>query len=186
MFEFINTTTIKCHAGHNGNFSDGDIGDGFEMIVKHFAGVKLWDRVSPAGKPDFAIGSRHYDVKQNGSPIIYGDSIAVQGSSRVIYAPFVSVTVIEQTDTYRVLQFHLEDTEFFIVDKRAFVKFLQTSDKNLCKNNPTRQQLNIQTVYNYTKNAPHGKKGVYIRDWCYENEVDTDLKEKILEAIWNA
>lgn len=186
MFEFINTTTIKCYAGRNGKFSDGDIGDGFEMITKYLAGVKNWDRVSPAGKPDFAIGSRHYDVKQNGSPIVYGDGIAVQGSSRVIYAPFVSVTVIEQTDTYRVLQFHFEDTEFFIVDKCAFIKFLRTSEKNLCKDNPTRQQLNIQTVYNYTKNAPHGKKGAYIREWCYENEVDPELKEKILEAIWNA
>jgi hypothetical protein len=186
MFEFINATTVKCYANAAGRFSDGDIGDCFEMLIKRFAGVKKWDRVSPAGKPDFQIGSRHYDAKQNGSPIVYGDGIAVQGSSRVVYAPFVSITVVEQTAAYRVIQFHLAETEFFIVDKNAFVKFLLQSEKNLCKDNPTRRQLNIQTVYNYSKNAPHGKKGEYIRDWCYDNEVDTDLKDKILEAIWNA
>lgn len=186
MFEFVNPNTLKCFANEKGNFSDGDFGDGLEMLVKYFAGIKKWDEVSPTGKPDFAIGSRHYDVKQNGSPIVYGNNTAVQGSSRVIYAPFVSVAIIEQTATYRVLQFDLANTEFFIVDKRKFVKFLQTSPKNLCKDNPTRGQLNIQTVYNYKKGEPHGKKGEYIREWCYENEVDTDLKEKILEAIWNA
>lgn len=184
--EFLTVNRVKCYANANGKFSDGDIGDIFEMLVKYFANVKKWDKVSPTGKPDFAIGSRHYDVKQNGSPIIYGKNAPVSGSSRVIYAPFVSCRIVEQTATYRVFEFDLSNTEFFIVDKKAFVKFLRTSPKNLCKVNESREQLNIQTVYNYSKQAYHGKKAQYIRDWCIDNEVDEDLKNLILENVFNA
>lgn len=181
MYEFINQKTVRFYPNEKGNFSSGDIGDATEMLFKFHAGVKKWDVVSPTGKPDFARGFTHYDVKQNGSPIVYGDSCAVKGSSRVIYATHIDVEIIELNEQYKTIQFNLEKTEFFIVDKKSFVKFLK--DNNLCKENATRRQVNIQTVFNYSKNAPHGKKGAVIREWCRENEVDTDFKAEIIASI---
>ena len=185
MYEFLNKKTVKVYANADGNFTDGYQGDGFEMFIKLCAGVKKWNEVSPTGQADFAIGSRHYDVKQNGSPIKYGDKSEVAGSSRVIYATHVAYTIIERTAEYMIVEFDIANTEFFIVDKHAFVKFLKGYEKPLCKDNPSRHQLNIQTVYNYSKNAPHGRKGQYIREWCYENELDTELKDKILEVAYS-
>lgn len=184
--KFVAPFTLRFYANEKGNFSSGDYGDGFEMLIKYLDGVKAWGCVSPAGKPDYKIGSRHYDVKQNGSPIVYGENTAVAGSSRVIYATHIACTVVAQTAEYRDIYFNIGDTEFFIVDKRAFVKFLRNDPHNLVKENRSRQQINIQTVYNYTTGAPHGKKGQYIREWCYENEVEAEHKERLLEAFWNA
>lgn len=181
MYDFIDQKTIRFYPNAKGHYSSGDVGDGSEMLFKFHAGIEKWDMVSPTGQPDFAKGYTHYDVKQNGSPIIYGDSCAVKGSSRVIYATNIDIDIIELTDEYKTIRFNLEKTEFFIVDKRAFVKFLQ--DNNLCKDNPTRNQVNIQTVYNYSKNAPHGKKGAVIREWCRAHEVDAEFKAEIIASI---
>lgn len=185
MFEFQTLKRVKIAKTQDGKITSAIQGGYIEMIIKYASGIEKWDCISPAGKPDFAIKYRHYDVKQNGSPIEYGGGKAVEGSSRVIYAPFIACELIEDTATYQVWEFDPASTEFFIVDKNAFVKFLRTSPKNLIKPNSTREQVNIQTVYNYSKQAYHGKKGQYIREWCIENEIETDFKDTILEVFYN-
>lgn len=185
MFEFQTLKRVKIDKTEEGKITSAIQGGYIEMITKYASGIAEWNCISPAGQPDFAVKYRHYDVKQNGSPIEYGNGKKIQGSSRVIYAPFVACQLVEDTATYQIWEFDPASTEFFIVDKWAFVKFLQTSPKNLIKPNSSREQVNIQTVYNYSKQAYHGKKAQYIRDWCIENEIETEFKDRLLEVFYN-
>lgn len=164
----------------------GYIGDGFEMAIKSALSVKNADRVSAQGQTDLRYNGKCYDVKQNGTIIQCGTAKAIKGSTRVVYATHVAHTVVAETDTTITIEIDLASTDMFCVDRDAFVKFLRTSPKNLLKDNGKRNEVNIQTVWNYSKDAYHGRKGLYIEAWLDENKLTEDsIIEDILDGFYS-
>lgn len=162
----------------------GIIGKAFEMAVKDTLRRKYADRVSPAGQTDFRYMRKCFDVKQNGSVIRYHEEEGyIKGSSRVIYATHVAHTVTAETETEITVEIDLGATEMFCVDRNEFVRFLL--ENGYAKYNASRGTTNIQTCYNYKKDAYHGRLGRKIEEWCYDNEIadDIDIIEAILEAL---
>lgn len=159
----------------------GIYGKAFEMAVKDALHRKNADRVSPCGKSDFTFNRKHYDTKQNGTPINYGNGY-IKGSSRVIYATHIAYSIIEENDETITLSVDLEETSMFCVERGAFVNFLL--ENGYAKSNSSRGTVNIQTCYNYKKDGYHGRIGRVIEEWCYENEDDPDdIIGAILEGL---
>lgn len=162
----------------------GYIGNAFEMAIKDALHRKHADRLSPAGKSDLRYG-KNYDVKQNGTILQYDpDWKMIQGSSRVIYATHVAYTVVAETETTISIQIQLDETDMFCLDRKQFLEFL-LSEKGFCKYNAERGQINIQTMWNYKKNAYHGKKGKVLEAWMEANRLMEDtIVEDILDGYY--
>lgn len=164
-------------------FKNGDKskqGKGFEMAIKEALSLANARKVSPQGKPDFRYRRKCYDVKQNGTVIKYaGESGYIKGASRVIYATHIAYEVLEVTETHTTIKVNLADTEMFVVDRNAFVKFLKATD-GMTKTNKEGTEVNIQTQYSYTKSAYHGKKWKALTEWLYENDIGDDVIGEIL------
>lgn len=162
----------------------GYIGNAFEMAIKDALHRKHSDRLSPAGKSDLRYG-KNYDVKQNGTVLQYDpDWKMIQGSSRVIYATHVAHTVVAETETTISIQIQLDETDMFCLDRKQFLEFL-LSEKGFCKYNAERGQINIQTMWNYKKNAYHGKKGKVLEAWMEANRLMEDtIMEDILDGYY--
>ena len=161
----------------------GLYGDPCEMLWKYIAGIKDWDTVSPPDKPDFRYNHHCYDVKQNGSVLKYSPNQRgyVKGSSRVIYATHIEHTLVDNGDGTVTITIDMAGTQWYILDKREFIDFLKSI--NALKVNSKRQQVNVQTCYNYTKDAYHGAKGRKIEEWAYEHELDDDLMDRLMETF---
>lgn len=164
------------------NITDsGYIGKAFEMAIKDALNRKNADRVSPCGVSDFRFANKNYDVKQNGSCLKYSlDGSYVKGSNRVIYATHIAYTIIEQTAESITISVDLANTNMFVVDKTAFVEFLR--EHGYIKINESRGTVNIQTCYNYKKDAYHGRIGRVIEEWASENKLEDD----IIGTIWDS
>lgn len=161
---------------------DGIIGKAFEMAIKDILSRKNADKVSPCGSADFRYNSKNYDTKQNGSCIRYnGHSKYVKGANRVIYATHIAHRIVTESDTQIAIEIDLGNTSFFEVDKTEFINFLLSI--NCIKVNESRGTVNIQTVYNYKKDAYHGAKGKKIEQWCYENELEDNITSLILDKL---
>lgn len=162
----------------------GYIGNAFEMAIKDALHSKNADRVSPAGKTDLRYG-KYYDIKQNGTVLQYdAESGMIHGSSRVIYATHVAHTVVAETETTISIQIRLDETDMFCLDKKTFLNYL-LSEKGFCKYNAERGQVNIQTLYNYKKDAYHGKKGKTLEAWMELNRlVEDSIVEDILDGYY--
>lgn len=170
----------------HGKIPSGIYGDAFEMTIKACLHRKNYDRVSPAGRADFRY-KKNYDVKQNATPIKYGELSKgyISGSSRVIYATHVAYEITAETEATVTIAIDLGNTDMWVVDKHDFVRFLLTT-KGMVKDNPSRQQLNIQTIYNYTKGAYHGKKWQQLTAWLDENRLfDDTIIDDILDNFYN-
>ena len=159
----------------------GYIGKAFEMAIKNALNRKNADKVSAQGKSDFRFCRINYEVKQNGSCIQYRPNARyISGSSRVIYATHIAYNVVaEDADTITICV-DLANTDMYVVDRNAFIEFLLTH-KGAVKVNKERETVNIQTVYNYKRNAYHGKLGKVIEAWAAEHELDDD----ILGIVWD-
>lgn len=172
----------------NGGMPSGMFGDCFEMTCKFCLSRNNADYVSASGRADFKRRF-NYDTKQNASPILYGDigkgkSAYIYGSSRVIYATHVAYQVVAETAENFEVFIDLANTDMWVVDKKQFVDFL-LSAKGMVKDNPTRNQLNIQTIWNYKKNAYHGAKYKVLETWLDENQLpDDSIVEDILEGFY--
>jgi hypothetical protein len=163
----------------------GYIGDGLEMAIKTCLNLRNADRVSAQGQTDLRYNGKCYDVKQNGTVIQCGNAKAIKGSTRVIYATHVAHTVVAETTETITISINLAETDLYCVDRDEFVEFLRNHPKNLLKPNSKRNEINIQTVYNYTKNAYHGKKGLYIEEWLDENKlIDDTIIDDILDGYY--
>lgn len=171
----------------NGGFPRNAFGDGWEMAVKFAAGDKYAEFVSSCGKCDFRHG-KHYDTKQNASPILYGEvkrgNTYIHGSSRVIYATHIAYEIINETETEVEIFIDLGNTDFWVVDKKAFVKFL-LSTPGMVRDIPARSQMNIQTIWNYSKNKYHGVKYKVLEKWLDENKLDDDIVDIILDGFYS-
>ena len=165
--------------------NSGYIGIAFEMAIKDALERSHADRLSPAGKSDFRMG-KNYDVKQNGTVLQYNaDWKMIQGSSRVIYATHVKHTVVEETDTTISIQIDLGATEMYCLDRSQFLGFL-LSEKGYCKYDAARGKVNIQTMWNYKKNAYHGKKGVVLEAWMKANQLTEDPIVEVIKYAYRA
>ena len=160
----------------------GYIGKAFEMAVKSALNRKNANRVSPCGQTDFIYNRCHYEVKQNGSCVQYheGEKM-VKGSKRIIYATHIAHTITDENDTTITIVVDLGATDMFIVDRDEFIDFLKSV--NGIKFNASRGTANIQTCYNYKKDAYHGRLGHRIEEWAYDNELDDDIIGAILEGL---
>lgn len=170
----------------NGKIPSGIYGDAFEMTIKACLHRKNYDRVSPAGHADFRY-KKNYDVKQNATPIKYGElsNNYISGSSRVIYATHVAYEFTAETEKTVTIAIDLGNTDMWVVEKNAFVQFLLTT-KGMVKHNPTRQQVNIQTIYNYSKGAYHGRKWQELTAWLDENRLfDDSIIDDILDGYYS-
>lgn len=159
----------------------GYIGKALEMATKNALNRKHSDRVSPAGVADFKYGKRNYDIKQNGTVLRYcQDWGYIRGANRVIYATHVAHTVVAVTDTHITIDIDLLNTEMFVVDRNEFIEFLL--DNGYAKHNASRGTVNVQTCYNYKKDAYHGRVGRYIEAWAREHEIDDDIISLIYDG----
>lgn len=163
----------------------GYIGKAFEMAVKNALNRNNADYVSAAGRTDFVYKRKCYDTKQNGSVLKYGEhDIMVRGSKRIIYATHVAYKIVEETDENITVFIDLGNTDMFCTDRAAFLEFLLSNGH--AKANASRETINIQTSWNYKKNAYHGKRGKIIEQWLDENKLfDDDIIEDILDGFYN-
>jgi hypothetical protein len=162
-------------------------GDSFEEFCKYCLDRPNTGKRNGAGKEDFRY-IKHYDVKQNGSPILYKTytNNYIKGSSRVIYATHIAYEIVEETAEGYEVFVDLANTDMWVVDKKEFVEFLRFHPKNLVKDNATRQQINIQTLWNYTKGAYHGAKYKVVESWLDDNQlVDDTIIDDILEGFYS-
>lgn len=161
----------------------GIIGKAFEMAIKDLLNRKNANRVSPCGTTDFRYNAKNYEVKQNGSCIQYheGEKI-MKGSNRIIYATHVAHTIIEETETHLSIEIDLESTEFFVLDREKFIEYLKAT--NGMKVNESRGTMNIQTMYNYKKDAYHGKRGKDLEKWARANGLQDDILEILFDKIY--
>lgn len=160
----------------------GIYGDSFEMAVKKALKRKNADKVSPAGVSDFRFHNKNYDVKQNGTVLKYNLSGKyIKGSNRVIYASHIAYDIIAEDDEYITISVDLANTQMFVLDRYEFVEFLETI--GAVKINKAYGTANIQSCYNYKKDAYHGAIGRKIEAWAYEHELDDDVIGYILEGL---
>ena len=164
------------------NKTDSGIqGKAFEMAIKEVLNRKNANRVSPCGSSDFRIGAVNYEVKQNGTCIQYHEGEKyIKGSNRVLYATHIAYTVIEETEEHITIAVDLLNTEMFILDRSEFVAFLR--ENGMVKINESRGTVNIQTCYNYKKDAYHGRTGKRIEEWAREHEIDDDIVSLIYDG----
>ena len=162
----------------------GIFGKAFEMAIKDALNRKNADSVSPCGVADFRYNRRNYDTKQNGSCVRYAEnSRYIKGSNRVIYATHIAYTVTAETDTHITIAVDLSATDMFVVDRQEFITYLL--EINAVKVNASRGTANIQTCYNYKKNAYHGKKGKTLEAWMDDNRLmDDTIIDDILDGFY--
>lgn len=163
----------------------GIYGNAFEMAVKFALKRKDYGWLSPTGRCDLRYG-KCYDTKQNGSPILYSEHYKtyIKGSSRVIYATHIAYEIVEETEETITIFVDLANTDMWVVDRKDFLNYLLNTP-GMAKDNPSRGQVNIQTLYNYKKNAYHGKKGRLMESWLDENQLaDDTIIEDILDGFY--
>ena len=160
----------------------GIIGKAFEMAIKDALNRKNANRVSPCGSSDFRYNAKNYEVKQNGSCLQYheGEKM-VKGSNRILYATHVAHTIITETETHISIEIDLLNTEIFTLDRSEFLGYLL--ENGMVKTNASRGTANIQTCYNYKKDAYHGRTGRRIEEWARENEIDDDIVSLIYDGV---
>ena len=165
------------------NKTDSGIqGKAFEMAIKEALNRKNADRVSPCGVADFRYKNKNYDVKQNGTVIRYSENgTYIKGSNRVIYATHIAYAVVCESDTEITISVDLSATNMFVLDRQEFLAFLR--ENGMVKINESRGTANIQTCYNYKKDAYHGRTGKRIEEWAYDNALDDDILGDIWDAI---
>jgi hypothetical protein len=157
------------------------IGKAFEMAVKECLHRKNPDRISPCGREDFIFNRKHYEVKQNGGVLKYSEfDDFLRGSKRIIYATHIAHNIVEITEKTLSVSISLAESEIFVLDREEFLTFL--AENKLMKVNASRGTVNIQTCYNYKKNAYHGRAGKKIEEWAREHEIDDDIITLILDG----
>ena len=123
---------------------DGRFGEGVEKELKDFLNLKVC--VAKAGRTDMRKANICYEVKTGAGELGDVGSKLIKGSSMVVYIPVVNESLT------------IQDQEGFVMKREVFLEILtecglireKTSSKGVRK-------ITIQTFWNRTKNAPHGK-----------------------------
>lgn len=135
--------------------SDGNLGKNAEANLKARLGRK--PESAPAGKVDLPkFDGRNWEVKTGAGELCRGSEYKpLRGVSAVIYIPVVKEDL------------PIEEQEGFVLTKQAFIEIIETL--GMRKFNKSRCKWNIQTFWNHTKQAPHGKKYDLLLDALYEH-----------------
>lgn len=138
---------------------NGAPGTLFELLVANISNPKdCRQELKSQGRSDVKH-HYNYDVKQASSPIKYGDKDYIYGSSRLIYAPFIKYEILAINDGIATIQVDIKEQDVYCIAKQDFLEIIESL--GLKKNNKTRDTININTIWNYTKNAPHSKKKLH-------------------------
>lgn len=128
----------------------------FELLIANIANEKDHRQsLKSQGKADVKH-HYNYDVKQASSPIKYGEKDYIFGSSRLIYAPFIKYEILQKSDVMVTLKIDIKEQNVYCIAKNDFLEIIDML--GLKKENKSRDTININTIWNYTKNAPHSKK----------------------------
>lgn len=164
-------------------FDDGYVGKAWEFALKSLLERKNAHRISPAGRTDFIYNHNFYEVKQNGGVAQYSDFDGMfRGSKRIIYATHIENTVVNNGNGTITVSLDLENTEFFVLDRKTFIGYLEST--NGLKVNKGRGTCNIQTMYNYKKNAYHGARGKKLEEWARDNGLNDDILDVLFDKIY--
>lgn len=163
-------TTFEKLSIHSIHGDHGRKGDTFEIALKEFFGLEL--KVSPNGVVDLPVKVSEKVKTFNKVEVKTGAGEIrneLKGNSFVIYCPVVDMA----TD--------LIHQEAFILERKVFIECVKRAncyrgDKKTTNNTHTEA---IQTFWNNSKNAPHGKKIYALLDELYEN--GTPLSEWLEE-----
>ena len=163
--------------------NSGYVGIAFELTLKEVLERKHSDRLSPAGRTDFIYNHKFYEVKQNGGVAKYHEYDGIfRGSGRIIYATHVAHTVYDLGNDRIGVEIDLANTEFFVLDRQTFIDYL--TDTNGLKVNESKGTINIQTMYNYTKDAYHGARGKKLEKWAREHQLQDDILDVLFDKIY--
>lgn len=121
----------------------------------------------------------NYDVKSASSPIKYGNKDFIYGSSRLIYAPYLKFNILKIDNEIATIQLDIREQSIYCITKKDFLTIIEKL--GLRKNNKSRDTININTLYNYTKNKPHSAKKLKELTYLLEqyNLSDDELYKKI-------
>ena len=142
---------------------DGYYGDTFEAQLKAFFGQPAL--VSRGRAFDLIVNHKRYECKTGAGELGNSGETAMRGVSTVLYCPVFNPAV----DLYH--------QEAFVISRDTFLEVLHnvglyraekvTTNTYRGKDDCTRQA--IQTFWNHSKNAPHGKKYFALLDELYEH-----------------
>lgn len=162
---------------------DGYVGKAFEKAMKTILERKNADRISAAGRTDFIYNNRYYEVKQNGGVARYAEYDKMfRGSTRIIYATHIAHTLTYVEGGMVDVEIDLANTQFFVLDRQVFIDYL--TDTNGLKINESRGTMNIQTMFNYSKNAYHGARGKKLEKWAIDHQLEDDIIEVLFDKIY--
>lgn len=146
------------------NDKDGGINKSTEEALKEFLNLKVC--VAKPGRTDLRKARICYEVKTGAGELgNYGGKL-VKGSSMVIYIP-----VINEAEP-------IEKQEGFVLSRETFLSILDGCGmiREKIATNGTKK-ITIQTFWNRSKNAPHGKKYYTMLDAFYNCDEVTTLEE---------
>lgn len=128
----------------------------FELLIANIANSKdCRQELKSQGRADVKF-HYNYDVKQASSPIKYGEKDFIFGSSRLIYSPYIKYNIIDIIDGIATVQVDIKQQTVYCITKKDFLEII--NKLGLFKANKSRDTVNINTVWNYTKNKPHSVK----------------------------
>ena len=140
---------------------DGHFGDTFETSLKIRLGLKD-NLVSRGRSVDMILGGKRCEIKQGAGELGRTGKRTCSGVSHVVYCP-----VYDENKP-------IDSQECFILERDTFVAVLHQVGLYRESKTPTngRQPVQaIQTFWNRSKNAPHGKKYFALIDALYENQL---------------
>ena len=142
---------------YNNIFDSGRIGKNFEVELK--ATLKLIPKVARPGRTDLRKNHVCYEIKTGAGELgNIGDKL-VKGSSMVIFVPVVD----ENRNFFK--------QEGFVMSRDLFLEVLENCGmiREKTATNGTKK-MTIQTFWNRSKNAPHGKGYARMLDAFYDLE----------------
>jgi hypothetical protein len=140
----------------------GRFGEGIEKELKAFLNLKVC--VAKPGRTDMRKANVCYEIKTGAGELGDVGGKLVKGSSMVIFIPVVDETA------------EIYEQEGFVMTRELFLELLdgcglireKTSTKGVRK-------ITIQTFWNRTKNAPHGRAYDKMLNAFYGNDSVTPL-----------
>lgn len=152
---------LKEYAKYNTKGEDGLAGACVELALHDILGEKL--EVRAIGKTDLRLMIEgklcKVEVKTGAGRLLHD----CRGNSYMLYCPVVNL----EADIYH--------QEAFLIRRKLFIQILQDVGLYRASKDSTSGPATeaIQTFWNRSKNAPHGKKYYKLLDRLYEESYDT-------------
>lgn len=129
----------------------GSVGKAFEMAIKANCGLVV--KVARPGRTDLRKARVCYECKTGAGELFDCGKETLKGCSAVLYAPVVRLASDENGE-----YIDLYHTKGYWLTKEAFLEALQEAGAVREKVSSSGvRKVTIQTFWNRSKNAPHGK-----------------------------